>query len=52
MAVYAAGQTFSLQGDVLSLLQTAAAEELPSALPDKVLKQQHRVLMHAGHVGS
>lgn len=36
VTVDAAGQTFSLQGDVLSLLQTAAAEELPSALPDKV----------------
>jgi hypothetical protein len=35
--VDAGGQAFSLQGDLLMLLQTAAAEELPSMLPEKVV---------------
>lgn len=36
VAVDAAAQVFSLQGDLLALLRTAAAEKLPSALPEKV----------------
>ena len=37
VAVDTVAQEFSLQGDLLALLQTAAAEELPPALPEKVL---------------
>lgn len=44
MAMGAAGQTVSLQGDVLSLLQTAAADELQFALPDEVVDLQTRHL--------
>ena len=44
MAVDIDSQAFYLRGDLLALLQSAAAEKLPPVAPDKVLST--RALMH------